>query len=433
MEEWDEFLSVASVSMESVSTARDSVLPSVATDEPPQQIQHSPVHAPSPPLEEFADNAEVLIQLAQGESSAQLANGIWISKGTVPVAGFSARKSPSQTAKRPIMSHGKSPATVPVANSLQDLGRALDGHPLLSHPLSLMRRACISPCITSLQTATLTEVGSLGLFFYGGPKTVQVETDAVEDFDQIIRLKHVFAPSNTASLLSHEPTVQPLPTSTLPPSPAAHMTISLDNLKTIVGALPPHGKPAWMLPFSVTAAPEGDGRTHVDLSRLAIASPSATSLLAATFDYYTHAVRERVTSVPSRHRISLDETLLVDVLTQTPVLSVALHFRGALHLDPAHSLVESLFCNEPNFQIELDAELAQIRACRVHVPRFDGQSRMFALLKGLHSMLSVLPPSDNYHLVHLASTPILKIVCADSGRAGSCFDLSAFCSQSKLV
>ena len=142
--------------------------------------------------------------------------------------------------KRSLKTSTSSPS-VPIANSFQDLTRALTGHPLLSHPLSLLsqKRAAIKENLVPLY-----EIDSLGLFFYGScGNGVKVESNVKDDFMKVIEMKRL--------LLEKSINVETLKedysnTESVSPSDA-QIVVSFENLKILSNSIPPNGKSSWLI------------------------------------------------------------------------------------------------------------------------------------------------------------------------------------------
>src|SRR5690606_28146389 len=138
---------------------------------------------------------------------------------------------------------GGSSPSVPIANSFQDLSRAMTGHPLLSHSLSMLAHKhtlyqCDSP---------LYEIDSLGLFFYGSAgDTVRIESSVKDDFMKVIEMKRILLEK---SILTNDPAIFNSSKTVNECASESQIFMSFDNLKLLSNSIPPNGKTSWLLPF----------------------------------------------------------------------------------------------------------------------------------------------------------------------------------------
>ena len=343
---------------------------------------------------DFGDNAEVLMQMARGESFTSLStNGVWInSNGNTVVSSASKTLANSYSGSVGSKKRSLKPSTsigLPVANSLQDLTRALTGHPILSHPLSLLKQNNIN-----IQTGEFKEIDSIGLFFYGTPSKVKIESNVQDDMMQGIEVKHFLMgksiitdlrPSNVTTSLSID----------------CNFVVSLDNLKVISNSIPPNGKTSWLIPFTVSHS----GQVDLSLSGCNYFSDP----LGYFYEYCNRSVRTQISELikESDHVVTLDD-LRILVKTSTPSYNISVNFRGVLHSDPLTDLTNFLFYRQSNYSVEVDFETLKISSIKSFVPKFDQQNRTFLLLKALSSKLTKLS-EGNYFLSHTANTPFIKI------------------------
>ena len=385
MDEWDEFLS-KSEKIQQNTEIPDS--PVIITPKSPSE------------LFEFEDNAEILVQIAGGESLNSLLspNGVWIKSPGSLDPRTAQTKSPSlnntNSKKRSLQNHG--PSTVPVANTLQDLSRAIIGHPTLSHPLSLLKQHYQSAIKLA---CPFYEIDSIGIFFYGTVGEIHVETNARDDMMKAIPLKRKLINSSllNSSILTHQSSYNYYNLDT-----SFKFILSHDNLKILADSLPPNGKSSWIIPFSVK-----DGRVDLSVKGL------KTDQLALFYDYLALSVQKQILDLldPSIHIISLvSEGIQIAVKTVSPALNVSIGFRGAFHSEPAAQATDFLFSRQSNYSIEVDFENGPLRctAIKSFVPKLDSQNRLFLLLKALANKLPSLP-DGTYFLAHLSNTPIIKI------------------------
>lgn len=397
-DEWDEFLSRASDDVVMTSS------PSVSTKNEEEVADSStPVNPINGDLGDFGDNAEVLMQMARGESLSQLSsNGVWInSTSNIQKQNNSATSSNThQSLKRSLKTSTSSPS-VPIANSFQDLTRALTGHPLLSHPLSLLsqKRAAIKENLVPLY-----EIDSLGLFFYGScGNGVKVESNVKDDFMKVIEMKRL--------LLEKSINVETLKedysnTESVSPSDA-QIVVSFENLKILSNSIPPNGKSSWLIPFEITST------GSVDLSFEAF-SPMNTQI-NLFYDYARSSVESQLAASQglledSEHFIIIDN-LKIRVKTKNPSYNIVTNFRGSSHPDPSTEPLNFLFYRQSNYSIEIDFESLKITSIKSFVPKFDQQNRLFLLLKGLKSkLLDGKLAEGRYYLAHTANCPFIKIL-----------------------
>jgi len=369
----------------------------------------------------FQDNAEVLMQMSQGESLSQMLNeGIWIAKSTSGNSDSSTLPQHQQKKRaRPVL--GSSPAsTISIPNSFEDMVRELRMQPLLPPALQPVTPRVSFP-------DSVFEVDSFGLFFYSSPKTVQCTHHA----------KVAFSASNTVALRSKlqpgmilsdddQALVPPLPG-----APAALLNLSYENLKALVECLPSTtktGNAAWVMPFTVTAD------KVVDLRRDAVLRPAETSFSHALFNYYTNRVINTAgfsEEQESSYHVTIEENIACLISAPSPHFNVMLKFKGAVHAEPVSDAISSLFCRDANYNVQIDTSANAVALFQVSMPKFDPQARMFTLLKALYARLSTLPPAT-YYLVHAANTPILRVVSESIELFADkpAFNLYKFCSES---
>ena len=371
----------------------------------------------------FEDNAEVLMQMSQGESLSQmLSEGIWISKNHAapPVASSAAhRQEQKKRSRTPFPASSASSINVP--NSFDDMVRELRSQPL--QPPALKPK----PFSQLALPESVHEVDSFGLFFYSSPKSVQISRLAKEAFNpaETIILRSKLSPGTVLSDAS-QVTTSP---SHHPHSPA-QLNLSYDNLKALVDCLPStskSGNPAWIIPFTVTED------KCIDLRQPALLSTTDTSFPHALFNYYSQRVRETA-NLPENdivHQIVIEDTMTCAISAPSPHFNLAFKFRGAAHAEPVSEAVSSIFSSDANYNIQIDPIAGSVLALQMYIPKFDAQARMFTLLKALCSRLSALAPAS-YYLVHAANTPILRIVSDNAAvhSAKPVFDLQKFCLES---
>lgn len=390
MDEWDEFLSRATGSVVSNNTEHFDT----EEDKNVQMGQNKG------DLGDFGDNAEVLMQMSRGESLSNLLspNGIWINSTseTIKKPPLSASSSGYESKKRSLKNATVSATcSVPVANSIQDLTRALTGHPLLSHPLSLLKNGSLQEIDSSL-----VEIDSLGLFFYGTPGNFKIESNVRDDMMKVIDLKrNLLLKSIVSELLPGHQRNQ----RTFNDFLEAQMIISHENLKILSGSIPPNGKTNWLIPFTVSSS----GR--VDLSS-ETGWQTFPDPLGYFYNYCGRVVSESITGLiePTEHVITLEDKKIL-VLTTDPVYNISINFRGALHNDPSTDPINFLFYRQSNYSVEIDFESLKISTIKSFVPKFDQQSRVFFLLKALEAKLTGLA-EGKYFLKHVANTPFIKIM-----------------------
>ena len=395
-DEWDEFLSRASEDFVMTSSSVSVKNEEKVAD---SSIQVNTINGD---LGDFGDNAEVLMQMARGESLSQLSsNGVWInSTSNIQNQNNSATSSNThQAMKRSLKTSSPS---VPIANSFQDLTRALTGHPLLSHPLALLsqKRAAIKEHLVPLY-----EIDSLGLFFYGScGDGVKVDSNVKDDFMKVIEMKRLLLEK---SILNNvEASNEDYSTESVHPSDA-QIIVSFENLKILSNSIPPNGKSSWLIPFEVTST------GSVDLSFEAF-SPM-NSQINLFYDYARSSVESQLAASQglledSEHFIIIDN-LKVRVKTKNPAYNIVTNFRGSSHPDPSTEPLNFLFYRQSNYSIEIDFETLKIASIKSFVPKFDQQNRLFLLLKGLKSkLLDGKLTEGRYYLAHTANCPFIKIL-----------------------
>jgi hypothetical protein len=395
MDEWDEFLSRADTQdqeMHDVESKGEEMV----------MISRSPSIVSKNDLGEYEDNAEVLMQMARGESFNTLSsNGVWIksdiNSNIKSNSGFMGKK---RTLKA---NGGLIPASVPIANSVQDLTRAITGHPTLSHPLShvLLRQ-------TSDFSQKAYEIDSLGLFFYGLTGDVKVEWSGKDDMMKIIEMKKrlidqsIIRPDDINFDENFNEHFNSTPTSS-----TFDMKISQENLKLLAGSIPPYGKIGWMIPFTVTS-------NKVELTEKAVYKLDQLGLF---FEYCDKFVFNRLDGLlePTEHFIiERGDSLKVSVQTCSPHFNISVNFRGESYEDPTAILSNFLFYRQSNYLIEIDFESLKIKSIKSFLPKFDHQNRLFSLLKALKNKLTKLT-DGKYFLSHQPNTPFIKILSLDGG------------------
>ena len=422
MDEWDEFLTKANESHSSVYNSDKNINVNlddmdkslVSTRPDPKMIQE-----PSD-LGEFGDNAEVLMQMARGESLNQLSNGgIWLNSTVIDTTnlnnlkGISDRVRADMMKKRALKPMTASSPSIPVANSLQDLSRALTGNPLLSYPLSQLKTQSINHQnhLHLLQNVSAFEVDSLGLFFYGAPETVKIESNVQDDMKKGLEIKRILLnqnllqipfPPSFPTILNNEKQKD----ETFASSSCA-FTISYENFKMISNSIPPNGKSSWLIPFTVNSD------ASIDISLPAIVPDFCSSDFSLFFEFCSLAILAssagNLLNEPTEHLITIGEELKFLVKTKAPACTIAINFRGSQYIDPSQESVSSLFYRQSNYSIEVDFETFSITSLKSFVPKLDEQSRSFMLLKALQTKLSKLEPGE-YFLAHIANTPFIKII-----------------------
>lgn len=446
MDEWDEFLSKANESHSSVSISDKNVNINLDTNLDIGMVKSSVSTLPDPKmiqepadLGEFGDNAEVLMQMARGESLNQLSNGgIWLNSTAIDTTtlnnfkGVSDGVRASMMKKRALKSMTASSSSIPVANSLQDLSRALTGNPLLSYPLSQLKTQSLNHQIHLhlLQNVSAYEVDSLGLFFYGAPETVKIESNVQDDMKKGLEIKRSLLNQNLLQIpfplfLNNENKKD----ETIAASPCA-FTISYENFKMISNSIPPNGKSSWLIPFKVNSD------ASIDISLSAIVPDFCSSEFSLFFEFCSRAIISasaagNLLNEQTEHLITIDEGLKFLVKTKAPACTIAINFRGSQYIDPSQESVSSLFYRQSNYSIEVDFETFSITSLKSFVPKFDEQSRSFMLLKALQIKLSKLKPGE-YFLAHIANTPFIKIITLnhnpadDSSKVLNSFNLDYF-------
>lgn len=389
-DEWDEFLSRAS---------SEPASPKLVAQEPEQKpTENDDIQLEKKDLCDFGDNAEVLMQMARGESYNALlsSNGIWINSTTSKV---NTKGSPAVNAvfgKKRALKESVVPS-VPIANTFQDMTRALSGHPILSHPLSLLKQNS-SPIS---EPSSAVEIDSLGLFFYGSPGSVKIESNVRDDIMKVIELKKnlldksLMISETGVSLTCNTPEISN-------DNDGIKMIISHENLKIISSSIPPNGKTNWLIPFTVT--PSG----RIDLSEPGCHVFSDQS--GYFYEFCNKMVGVRISELmeTSEHVIILDDKKIL-IKTVSPAYTISINFRGSHHSDPFSDPVNFLFSRQSNTSIEVDFESLKVTAVRSFVPKFDQQSRVFLLLRALEGKVSGLP-EGNYLLKHVANVPFIKIL-----------------------
>jgi hypothetical protein len=393
MDEWDDFLAASTtevVLQEDESEETTSVLD----------------------LGDFEGNAEVMMQMARGENLNQLSNnGVWI-KSTISPTTTATTTTTTITAanrKRNHSSDRKPPhlnnTSHPIANSVEDLKRALCGHPLLSFPLQqLKQRFAIT------QGIQVFEIDSLGLFFYGSPGDVKITSNVQDDFMKVIEIKNQLIGK---SLRTTQPTSNhmALSLSSDISQPSLDMIISLENYKILANCLPPNGKTNWILPFHIDPT-----SLTIDLaSERAILPEFCSSELDLLFEFCSQSINSHLEApqliTEAEHLVSIDQNFNILVKTTCPPINVSLNFRGS-KFDNCFpdSAVNSLFSRQANYSVEVDFENnLTVTAIKSFVPKFDPQNRSHLLFKALKEKLSKLPPSTRHFLVHVANSPFIKI------------------------
>lgn len=394
MDEWDDFLTKRSAS----SANLDEEQPTESCDATAAVVQID--------LGEYTDNAEVFLQVSRGESLTQMSEGIFIRQqpASIPKQQWPTLKPQKQSA--PIQSS----SSVPVANSLSDLAKLLPGHPRLSHPLtSVVDRESIK----ALLSATV-EVETLMLFFYGAAKDLKVESDCCVDYAEGAEFKARLIGQN---LLDSEDAISGDLGVCVDDS---RLLVSLDNLRLLCGAIPPLGKSPFLIPFQVNEAGQ------VDLSASALVSDFTSG---NTVDSLVRLYRRRLegkvaaAAAPFTTKVCIGESCKVAVFGKRPLFNVNVAFRGALHPDPLHDAVSSLFYRQPNYHVSVEAETGLVKDLRVYVPRLDAQAKVFALLPMLSDKLSRLAAHRQYFLLHVAGAPNLKVL--EANPSGT-FDVNLF-------
>lgn len=389
MDEWDEFLarSTTCTDIEDVIDA-DTEMDVVSTKEHVTEVSNPR------DLGDFGDNAEVLMQMARGESLNSLSsNGVWINSTAVQVdrsntANASTFPVNKKRAFKPLVAG----PSVPVANSIQDLTRSITGHPVLSYPLSLLKQLQNQQVIPDAY-----EIDSLGLFFYGAAGDVKVECSARDDMMKVIEMKkNLLGKSIISDDLGSYTTVN-----NNDQLRDCGMIVSHDNLKLLANSIPPAGKSSWIIPFTVNAV------GTIDLSSNSLTKPDT---LTAFYDYCSQSVKKQMAGLmePSEHSISLGE-LSILIKTQSPAFNISVQYRGTGHVDQSAESTNFLFYRQSNYSVEIDFEGLRIQAIKSFVPKFDQQNRLFLLLKALNSKLSCLPEGQ-YLLAHPSNTPFIKIL-----------------------
>ena len=397
-DEWDEFLSKASEDVVMASSSPVSV-----KNEEEVADSSSPLNLVNGDLGDFGDNAEVLMQMARGESLSQLSsNGVWINSTSniQKQNSLVTSSNPHQSIKRSLKASSPS---VPIANSFQDLTRALTGHPLLSHPLSLLsqKRAAIKEHLVPLY-----EIDSLGLFFYGScGDGVKVDSNIKDDFMKVIEMKRLLLEK---SILNNVEALKEDYSNTESVSQSdAQIVVSFENLKILSNSIPPNGKSSWLIPFEVTST------GSVDLSFEAF-SPMNTQI-NLFYDYARSSIESQLAALhglleDSEHFIIIDN-LKVRVMTKNPSYNIVTNFRGSSHPDPSTDPLNFLFYRQSNYSIEIDFDTLKITSIKSFVPKFDQHNRLFLLLKGLKSkLLDGKLAEGRYYLAHTANCPFIKIL-----------------------
>ena len=399
MDEWDEFLSKASediiMTASSVEAEDKYMNTAVIQNESAPRVQED--------LGGYSDNAEVLMQMSRGESLNQLSsNGIWIKStiNTVKQSNTGASSNVHQPIKRPLKS-GVS-ISVPIANSFQDLSRALTGHPLLSHPLSVLTHSRTFNQVM----CPLYEIDSMGLFFYGSAgDSVKVESNVKDDFMKVIELKRILLGK---SILNTN-LVESSKITNLNDLNDAQMIVSWDNLKVLSNSIPPNGKSSWILPFEVTSS------GSINLTFEPIFSPSSLPNTDLFYEFTRKIVESQLASSPglledSEHSIAIEDFKVL-VKTKNPAFNISINFRGSCHPDPSNDSLNFLFYRQSNYSVEIDFETLKIASIKSFVPKFDQQNRLFLLLKGLKSKLLTDKLSEGrYYLAHTANCPFIKVL-----------------------
>ena len=374
MDEWDEFLSRADNDPQ---------------DEPMKRVESETEPIPvvgTSDLGEFGDNAEVLIQMARGESFNSLSsNGVWINSSQTTntqsnTSGFVGKKRTLKTTT--------TGPSVPIANSIQDLTRAITGHPLLSHPLSLLNQS------NPTDTNTSREIDSLGLFFYGTPGEVKIEWNGKDDMMKIIEMKkRLIDRSIFTNNICENRGIQ---------SPQfVDLMISYENLNLLAGAIPPNGKTSWIIPFTVKSK-------TTNLTQKAVYKSDP---LTCFYEFCHKSVHNQMGNLSefSEHFITIEDSLKVCVLTSSPPFNISVNFRGENHVDPVSLCTNFLFYRQSNYSVEIDFESLKIKSIKSFLPKFDNQNRLLLLLKALNNKFTKLE-DGNYLLVHPSNTPFIKIL-----------------------
>ena len=392
-DEWDDFLNKRSAS-------------SADLDEPVSET--AVVHEAEKrevDVGQYVDNAEVFIQLSRGESLTQLSQGIFINS-TTPT---SAQRQQLALSAKP----SKSSSNLPVANSLSDLAKLLPGHPRLSHPLAQLN-ATDRESIRALLASTC-ELESLMLFFYAAVKDLKIESESQVAYSEIAQLKRDLigqvlledGPRAASSVLGGI-------------IDDSKMTVSLENLRLLCGAIPPNGKSPFLIPFRVSETGQ------VDLTSSALVSDFASgSTVESLSRFYRLQLEQSFPSTPLVTSVLFGESLKVAIVGKRPLFNVNLAFRGASHADPLHALIHSLFYKQPNYNVSVEAETGRVSDLKIYVPRQDLQAKLFNLLALLAEKLSQLSADKQYFLLHLAGTPNIKILEFNSAGNGA-FDVNLF-------
>lgn len=435
MDEWDEFLTKANEPQSSVPVSdiyldKDADLnPDIIMDMNDSNVesnrvlvsQTQTVMQDSVDLGKFGDNAEVLMQMARGESLSQLSSGIWLNSCVTHKSTLNNLKGSydETTKKRALKSITVSPPSIPIANSLQDLLRALIGNPLLSYPLSQLKLQNFNLQLNMLQNVSAYEVDSLGLFFYGAPGTVKIESNVQDDMKKGLEMKKLLLNFNLLQIpipfpsnsITNKVEIQNDEFSIPTPYP---FTISYENFKTISNSIPPQGKSNWLIPFTVYQS-NTSSDSIIDISKPAIVHDFCSSDLSLFFEFCSLAISSAISNSDvlfneeTEHLITIDEEFKFLVKTKAPACTVAVNFRGAQYTNPFQESVSSLFYRQSNYSFEIDFESLCITSLKSFVPKFDEQSRSFMLLKALQTKLSKLEPGE-YFLAHIANTPFIKII-----------------------
>lgn len=401
MDEWDEFLCRAEITQ-----LEDEEMPSAESEEEEEEVAVETLKSRSTinrdDLGEFGDNAEVLMQMARGESLNTLSsNGVWIKSD---VNSTAKSNNSFMGKKRTLKSTGSTLLSVPIANSFQDLTKAITGHPSLSHPLSLLKQQ-------NIYQKKAYEIDSLGLFFYGAPGDVKVEWTGKDDMMKIIEMKKILIDK---SIIFNEETCENNNSSISNfdfnfDASINGIQISHENLKLLAGSIPPNGKTGWIIPITIIS-------NAVDLTGKAVYKFDPIGLL---FEYCEKSIYKQLGNnllEPTEHLIT-ENSFKVLVKTYSPPFIISMNFRGECHVDPTAILSNFLFYRQSNYSIEIDFESLKVKSIKSFLPKFDHQNRLFLLLKALKNKLTKLT-DGNYFLLHQPNTPFIKILSLETKSEG---------------
>lgn len=393
MDEWDEFL-------ERSTTEVDA---NIVVNEDTEAVKIiSPTQDEPRDLGDFGDNAEVLMQMARGESLNSLSSsGVWINSTPITISTSVDSRQMTNFPKKRSHNPNTTHLSVPVANSIQDLIRSLTGHPILSHPLSQLKQQHNQQHHHYQQTCY--EIDSLGLFFYGTAGDVKVDCNVRDDMMKVIEMKRNLLGKSIINF-NNDTYIKNTNDISTYDSASIKMIISHKNLSLLASSIPPDGKCGWVIPFSV------DETGKIDLS-----SPESLQkwdTLALFDELCSNSVESQISGLieSSEHLISFNEDELpILVQTRSPPFNISIKFRGSSHQINSNDSTNFLFYRQSNYLVEVDFESLKIESIKSLVPRFDQQNRLFLLLKSLRSKLSKLP-QGKYFLAHPSNTPFIKIL-----------------------